>query len=185
MPGGLPRIPVIAAVAILLTCSLMAVAVRGHGYVGDGLPDGLEPALRTLRGEATDLVVAPGTRGFIDSLHTGPQFHEYDEIAGRTTILDEVWLGHRAMRFPVAQYDGPPSRDVRPEQLRRVEIPYSFLFVRHEKGGPYEEGLVLAPGTTTVEAKDRSRHEVTLAPGEIAWCTVTPVGVVVDETSAP
>jgi hypothetical protein len=126
-----------------------------------------------------DLFVSPGTRGYLDMLRTGPQHHRYDPRDGRTTILDEVWLGPRSVVFPVAVYDGRPSRDVTPERVRRVAIPFAFLFVR--RGDAYGEGQALKPGRTLVEG----RSPITLGPGEIAWVTVLPTGLVVDERDVP
>jgi len=133
----------------------------------------------TVPEDAGDLVVQPGGRGFIDALRTGPHRHRYDECANRTTILDEVWLGRRSFRFPVASYDGRPSRDVDPAKIRRLEIPYAFLFVR--RGSHPTEGRVVKPGRTLIDGK----WEVSLAPGEMLWVTVSRDGIRVDDREAP
>lgn len=138
-----------------------------------------ETCPRTVPEDARDLVFQPGSRAFIESLRTGPQRHRYDENADRTTILDEVWLGTRSFRFPVASYDGRPSGDVDPARIRRLEIPYAFLFV-HRGAGP-AEGQVVKPGRTVIDGK----WEVSLASGEMLWVTVTPAGLRIDDREEP
>lgn len=123
-------------------------------------------------------MIPPGGRGFLDSLGTGPQHHQYDEARDRTTVLDEVWLGQGSFRFAVAEYHGTPSRDVAPEGVVRLDVPHAFLIVR--RGGEVE-GTVVKPGTTLVDGQ----LPLTLARGEIVWLEAGPHGIHVLERHTP
>ncbi|MCK6462179.1 MAG: hypothetical protein L6Q95_20025 [Planctomycetes bacterium] len=169
----------------IIAMELLVFARWARANVAPGLDAAVAAALEgvldpwRVSGDASDLVIPPGGRGFVAALRTGPQLHRHDAAGNRTTILDEIWLGHRSFRYPVAEYDGPPSRDVAPERVRRLPVPHAFLLVRRGRGPA--EGMVVKPGRAVVDG----RHGVTLAPGEVAWVTVGPEGLSVDDRDAP
>jgi hypothetical protein len=157
-----------------------------------------------------DLEVAPGAPGYIDFLRTaGQQLHFYDKEEDRTTVAGLAWFGGNRARLAVADYDGPPSREWGPRSARPRSAYLAVLVLRvvdaegrrRERAAVWceskekmplfpvgsawcdagEVNLVLLPGVLTLWADDGPRGEITLADHEIAWCTLGPKGLVVEE----
>jgi hypothetical protein len=175
-----------------------------------GLFTDLEAWFRVLALDPADLEVAPGSAGYQDSLHAdGPQYHYFAKGSNTTLIAIGLGTGEKRLRWPLARYNGPPSRDILPAQLTATRLPLCLVLVRvvdaegrsrehagvswkrgdgevgwsRNSGRDGEVDLFLIPGTYAIglEGEGEPRHAITLAEGEAVLCTLGPAGLTVEQ----
>ena len=196
----IPPLIFIALVAVELGG---VIGVIGHEF-GEAIVDGFTTGLRIATEDRADLRVNPGDLRYIETLTAiGPQFHYYSKRSNRTMIAGDVRLGDGLMRLAVARYQGPPTQPVEERRVESTELGLAVLVVTvvdadgrkrgrvgvesktvRSASGRWQEGttwgddgkleLLLSAGTFAINVKGGSAHEITLADGETAWCTLSP-----------
>jgi hypothetical protein len=208
---------IVVAIYVALVGTIVGMvwwAARGIGEgigaaVNDAFGDAFDDLIPFLPWERTpDLEIAPGALGYVESLGTaGPQLHFYSKERDRTRVAAVVWVRGGRARLPVADYDGPPSREWGPRSARprRALLPLLVVRVVDAEGRPRqragvwwtraeevraigpalcdagEVNLVLLPGVVTLWADAGPRAEILLADHEIVRCTLGPKGLVVED----
>lgn len=201
--------PLLGSLVAILGVASLLVWIYARIHIGDidlKFDLSLQPLLAFPSDRPPDLDVAPGAPGYIASLGTaGRQFHFHDKDADRTWIAAEIWLGLSKARMAVAEYDGPPSRELVPESVRPVATILPMLVVRvvdatgaprsdaqvwwkcgegtHPLAHPVEAGevrLLVLPGKLSVGVGDGPGAEIEVGKDETVWCTFGPAGLVID-----